>query len=89
MAEGEVIEGSFEVVNGLADKPLVVIQIITECGCTSVEFDYAPIPAGGSRVGTYRFDSHGQLGQQLKSVEVISAGREVGRFYLQGEVYVK
>lgn len=87
MAEGEIIEGTFEVVNNSPDKPLVIIQIVTGCGCTAVDFSFEPIPAGESRSVTYRFDSKGRLGQQLKSIEVISAERQVASVYLKGEVY--
>lgn len=89
MIEGEVIEGSFEVVNKQTDRPLVVIQIVTGCGCTTVEFDYAPIAPRGRRRVTYRFDSRGQFGQQFKSIEVISAQRQVATVYLQGQVDVQ
>ncbi len=91
MAEGEVIEGRFGVANRTG-KPLVIVQVITGCGCTTADYDPAPIAPGDTLAITWQFDSKGRYGQQFKSIEVIAAaagkegGRECATVYLEGEV---
>lgn len=46
----------------------------TNCGCTSLEYDSQPIPPGESRQVELIFDSRGQWGWQLKSLEISFAG---------------
>ena len=87
MAEGEVIEGRFRVAN-VSDKPLVIVQMITGCGCTTADYDPAPIPAGDTITVQWRFDSRGRFGQQFKSIEIITAERQCATVYLDGEVYM-
>lgn len=87
MAEGDVVEGRFGIANG-TDRPLVIIQVITGCGCTTADYDPAPIPAGDTIVMTWRFDSRGRYGQQFKSIEIITADRQCATVYLSGEVVI-
>ncbi|MCC8062274.1 MAG: DUF1573 domain-containing protein, partial [Rikenellaceae bacterium] len=87
IAEGDVVEGRFRVVN-VSDKPLVIVQMITGCGCTTADYDPAPVPAGDSITVTWRFDSRGRFGQQFKSIEIITAERQCATVYLDGEVYM-
>lgn len=87
IAEGETIEGQFRITN-VSDKPLVIVQVITGCGCTTADYDPAPILAGDSRVVTYRFDSRGRFGQQFKSIEIVTAQRQCATVYLNGDVYM-
>lgn len=85
MAEGEVVEGRFRVANR-SDKPLVIVQVITGCGCTTADYDPAPIAAGDTIVMRWRFDSRGRFGQQFKSIEIVTAERQCATVYLDGEV---
>lgn len=87
IAEGDVVEGRFRVAN-VSDKPLVIVQMITGCGCTTADYDPAPVPAGDSITVTWRFDSRGRFGQQFKSIEIITAERQCATVYLDGEVYM-
>lgn len=87
IAEGDVVEGRFRVAN-VSDKPLVIVQVITGCGCTTADYDPAPIPAGDTIVMKWRFDSRGRYGQQFKSIEIITAERQCATVYLNGEVYL-
>lgn len=85
IVEGDVVEGGFRVAN-VSDKPLVIVQVITGCGCTTADYDPAPIPAGDTITMTWRFDSRGRFGQQFKSIEIITAQRQCATVYLDGEV---
>ncbi|WP_298063424.1 DUF1573 domain-containing protein [uncultured Rikenella sp.] len=87
IAEGDVVEGRFRVAN-VSDKPLVIIQVITGCGCTTADYDPAPIAAGDTVTFKWRFDSRGRYGQQFKSIEIITAERQCATVYLDGEVYM-
>lgn len=87
IAEGDVVEGRFRVVN-VSDKPLVIVQVITGCGCTTADYDPAPIAAGDTVTVKWRFDSRGRFGQQFKSIEIITAERQCATVYLDGEVYL-
>ena len=87
IAEGDVVEGRFRVAN-VSDKPLVIVQMITGCGCTTADYDPAPIPAGVTITVKWRFDSRGRFGQQFKSIEIITAERQCATVYLDGEVYM-
>lgn len=87
IAEGDIVQGTFRVENKSVDRPLVIVQVITGCGCATVDYDAKPIPAGESREIKYQFDSRGRYGQQFKSIEIITAEREVATVYLESEVY--
>ena len=87
MAAGDVVEGRFRVAN-VSDKPLVIIEVITGCGCTTADYDPAPIAPGDTIVMTWRFDSRGRFGQQFKSIEIITAERQCATVYLDGEVHM-
>ena len=87
IAEGDVVEGRFRVANG-SDRPLVIIQVISGCGCTTADYDPAPIQPGDTIVMTWRFDSRGRYGQQFKSIEIITAERQCATVYLSGEVVI-
>lgn len=87
IAQGDVIEGNFTIANKSA-KPLVIIEIITGCGCTTADYDPQPIAPQGQRQVKYRFDSKSRQGHQFKSIEVITSDRVVATVYLDGEVYI-
>lgn len=87
IAEGDVVEGRFRVAN-VSDKPLVIVQVITGCGCTTADYDPAPIAAGDTVTVKWRFDSRGRFGQQFKSIEIITAERQCATVYLDGQVYL-
>lgn len=87
IAEGDVVEGRFRVAN-VSDKPLVIVQMITGCGCTTADYNPAPIPPGDTITVKWRFDSRGRFGQQFKSIEIITAERQCATVYLDGEVHM-
>lgn len=87
MAVGERLQGRFRVVN-TSDKPLVIVEVITGCGCTTADYDPSPLAPGEGRVMTWQFDSRGRFGQQFKSIEIVTAERQCATVYLDGEVYI-
>lgn len=87
MAVGERLQGRFRVVNS-SDKPLVIVEVITGCGCTTADYDPSPLAPGEERVMTWQFDSRGRFGQQFKSIEIVTAERQCATVYLDGEVYI-
>lgn len=88
IVEGEQIEGKFQIINTSTEKPLVIVQMITGCGCTTADYDPSPVAPGAVREVTYRFDSRGRFGQQFKSIEIITSQRQCATVYLDGEVYM-
>ncbi len=85
LLEGDVVEGEIALRNN-GSKPLVILQVITGCGCTTTDYDPAPIAPSTERIITYRFDTRGRLGDQSKSIEIITADRQVATLYLMAEV---
>ena len=81
------VQGRFRVVN-TSDKPLVIVEVITGCGCTTADYDPAPLTPGEERVMTWQFDSRGRFGQQFKSIEIVTAERQCATVYLDGEGYI-
>lgn len=86
IAEGDVVEGSFGLRNA-TQRPVVVLQVITGCGCTTAEIDPSPVAPGEERTVTFRFDSRDRFGQQFKSIEIVTADRQRATVYLEAEVY--
>ncbi len=55
-------------------EPLVITSVRSSCGCTAVEYEKRPIGVGERGDFSFRFDSRGMWGTQLKLVEVESSG---------------
>ncbi|MEG1606718.1 MAG: DUF1573 domain-containing protein [Mucinivorans sp.] len=83
--EGEIIKAHFTVVNHRVE-PLVITDIITGCGCTTVDYDPAPIATHEERTFEVRFDSKGRYGTQYKTIEVLSEDHAVGYIAFKAEV---
>lgn len=84
--EGEIVEYTLSLRNGYAE-PLLILGVSASCGCTAVEFERKPIPAGGDSRFTLRFDSRGMYGRQRKTLDVqTSASPRTYRFYVEADV---
>lgn len=83
--DGEVLKSSFKVVN-LEPRPVVIVNVITGCGCTTVEYDTKPIAQNEERLIEFTFDSSGRVGWQFKSIDVITADRTVARIFFEAQV---
>lgn len=73
LGSGEIALSRLRIENR-TEKPVVVTSYRTSCGCTSLEFDKQPLPPGGTLPVEITFDSRGEHGWQLKSVELLIAG---------------
>ncbi len=69
------------------EVPLVIIKVETSCGCTSVDFEHKPIPPGGKGKFSFRFDSRGMWGMQMKAIDIrTSAGPKAFQLFVQAQV---
>ncbi len=69
MRAGEVIQYDAWLKN-TGTEPLVITGITTSCGCTSIEYERQPIAAGEKGAFSFRFDSSGMWGMQMKLIEI-------------------
>ena len=89
LRQGEVVQYDARLRN-TGIEPLVIKDIATSCGCTSVEYDKKPIPPGGEGAFSLRFDSRGMWGMQLKLIEIrTSASQRAYQVMVQAEVAEK
>jgi hypothetical protein len=66
---GEIVRYDARLRNA-GTEPLVIKDISTSCGCTSVEYEKQPIAAGAEGHFSFRFDSRGMYGMQMKLIEI-------------------
>ena len=57
-----------------ASRPVAVASYRHSCGCTTLEFDSQPIAPGDAQQVTLTFDSRGEWGWQLKTLDIALAG---------------
>lgn len=57
-----------------ASRAVAVASYGRSCGCTTLEFDREPVAPGAARRLRLRFDSRGEHGWQLKTVDLHLAG---------------
>ena len=57
-----------------AVRPVAVTKYERSCGCTTLEFDSQPIAPGDAQQVTLTFDSRGEWGWQLKTLDIALAG---------------
>ncbi len=83
---GEIIRRDLRLHNGYG-VPMVILSVTTSCGCTSVEFDRKPIPAGENAAFSFRFDSRGFTGYPLKKITLkTSASADPYALMVTGEI---
>jgi hypothetical protein len=86
MRSGEVVRYDARVRN-VGSEPLVITDVSTSCGCTTLEYDKQPIAPGDEGRVSFRFDSGGMSGLQRKLVEIeTSAGTRPFKVMLEAEV---
>lgn len=67
--------------------PIVVASYDRSCGCTSLDFDTQPITPGGAQQVSLTFDSRGERGWQLKTLDIRLAGSARPlRLFVEAEV---
>lgn len=57
-----------------AGRPVAVTSYRRSCGCTTFEFDSQPVAPGDAQQVTLTFDSRGEWGWQLKTLDISLAG---------------
>ena len=83
---GEIVRQNLRLHNGYG-VPMVILSVTTSCGCTSVEFDRKPIPAGEDAAFSFRFDSRGFTGYQFKKITLkTSASSKPYSLFVTGEI---
>lgn len=69
------------------DKPLVILDVVTTCGCTVPEFSRQPITPGGKTQITVTFDPMNRPGTFTKELWVYSSERKkIASLTVQGSV---
>ncbi|MDR0765986.1 MAG: DUF1573 domain-containing protein [Odoribacteraceae bacterium] len=75
VARGEIVSHAFSVKN-TGDKDLIIIDVLTGCGCTSLDFPRRPVKPGKSGKIEVKFNSNGLHGLQHKTIHVYANVRE-------------
>lgn len=69
------------------EKPLVILDVVTSCGCTAPEFSRKPIPPGGRTQIVVTFDPTDRPGLFTKKLGVYSSERiKVAELTIRGNV---
>ena len=75
LGSGEIAQLRIWLAND-ASRPVAVASYRRSCGCTTLEFDAQPIAPGDARQVTLTFDSRGEWGWQLKTLDISLAGAQ-------------
>ncbi|REE82062.1 uncharacterized protein DUF1573 [Lutibacter oceani] len=76
VTEGELVEGSFEIINkGKVD--LIITSAKATCGCTVPEWPKEAIKPGESAPLKFTFNSRGRVGKQSKSITLQTNSEKV------------
>ena len=75
LGSGEIAQLRIWLAND-ASRPVAVASYRRSCGGTSLEFDSQPIAPGDARQVTLTFDSRGEWGWQLKTLDISLAGAQ-------------
>ncbi len=76
LRSGEVVKYDARLRN-TGSEPLVIKKITTSCGCTSVEYEKQPVAPGAEGSFSFRFDSRGMYGMQMKLIEIETSTSEI------------
>ena len=71
ITQGEKIDHVFNFKN-TGNKPLVISNVLTTCGCTVPSWSKKPIPPGKSSEIKVIFNSTGKMGKQNKVITLFS-----------------
>lgn len=70
--EGGAVTSDFEGIN-TSNRPIEIEKIVTTCGCTTVEFNKKPIPAGGTFSFKVAFNPLNRPGRIDKQIFVLAS----------------
>ena len=86
LGSGEIAQLRLWLAND-ASRPVAVTSYRRSCGCTSLEFDSQPIAPGDAQQVTLTFDSRGEWGWQLKTLDISLAGASQPlRLFIEADV---
>ncbi len=69
------------------EHPIVLSDYRRSCGCTTLEFTVQPISPNRARQLPLTFDSRGEWGWQLKTIDLLFSGSEHSlRLFIEAEV---
>lgn len=80
--EGDIVKHTFKFQNAGKKNPLVITNVIADCGCTTPDWTREPITPGKFGQITLQFNSDGKKGRVNKSVTV-EANTEKPRYILK------
>ncbi len=69
--QGVVVERDFRIANH-GDVPLVISNVLADCGCTVASYNPAPLAPGDSSVIKAKFDTAGFQGLRVKTLRVFT-----------------
>jgi len=69
--QGDKVNFTFKFEN-TGNLPLVLSNVLVQCGCTATEWPREPIPPGKSGKIYISFDSSGKMGRQNKVITIVS-----------------
>lgn len=72
---GEQLEDCFAVKN-MTEKPIVILEGKTNCGCVKLDYTKEPIKEGERRVIKYTYDSRGKIGMQFTQITIKTTAGE-------------
>ena len=85
--EGEKVKTEMTLRN-TGDRPFVILNAETSCGCTSTEYDKQPVRPGGEARFAFEFNSAGFAGWQVKTISIrTSLGAKPYRIVLTADVH--
>lgn len=73
--ENGPVSTEFEIVN-TGNKPLIIVDVATSCGCTSREYSKRPIQPGKTGKVKVTYNPAGRPGAFKKDIKVRTNGRE-------------
>lgn len=86
MRSGEVIKKRITLENSTSE-PIVILRHVNTCGCTKLSYERKPIEVGANTAIDFEFDSKGQMGWQMKLIELYLAGSDQKiKIYIEAEV---
>lgn len=86
LRSGEIAVLRFRLENATR-RSVAVLSYARSCGCASLDFDSQPLAPGTSRRLTLTFDSRGERGWQLKTLDIALTGAAHPlRLYVEAEV---
>lgn len=86
MRQGEIIAKTLRLKNQ-SQHPIVILRDMTSCGCTTATYSRKPIAPESSCDITIEFNSQGQMGWQMKLLELYFAETDTPlKIYIDAEV---